>query len=79
MGRNGVGKTTTLKTIVGLLAPLGGSIDLRPRALPASSPRPAPAGIGYVPQGRDIFPNLTVDGESAHRPGRQRRKAQRQS
>ena len=61
MGRNGVGKTTLLKTIMGLLKPRSGSILLRAERLTAlSSDRRAKRGIGYVPQGRDIFPDLTV-------------------
>jgi urea transport system ATP-binding protein len=61
MGRNGVGKTTTLKGIVGLLKPLSGVIALD--GVPLDRLRPelrARKGLGYVPQGRDIFPNLTV-------------------
>jgi urea transport system ATP-binding protein len=61
MGRNGMGKTTLLKCIMGLL-PASGSVmfdgtDLS--ALPAEAR--ARLGIGYVPQGRDIFPQLTVE------------------
>jgi urea transport system ATP-binding protein len=61
MGRNGVGKTTTLKAIVGLVRPLSGSIELDGESL-ADLPADVRArkGIAYVPQGRDIFPNLTV-------------------
>lgn len=62
MGRNGVGKTTLLKTIMGLLPARSGSIafgdhtiETRPAAFRAL------AGIGYVPQGREIFPQLTVE------------------
>ncbi|MHB8522319.1 MAG: urea ABC transporter ATP-binding subunit UrtE [Limisphaerales bacterium] len=61
MGRNGVGKTTTLKCIVGLVTPLSGQVTLA--GVPLDRMRPderAREGIGYVPQGRDIFPNLTV-------------------
>jgi urea transport system ATP-binding protein len=62
MGRNGVGKSTTLKTIVGLLKPSAGSISLAGRDLiPLKPEARAHAGIAYVPQGRDIFPNLTVE------------------
>jgi urea transport system ATP-binding protein len=61
MGRNGVGKTTTLKSIVGLLKPTGGSIHLDSFSLLGLPPEErARSGIGYVPQGRDIFPTLTV-------------------
>ncbi len=61
MGRNGVGKTTTLKTIVGLVKPDGGSVNLAGTELAGLPPdQRARLGIGYVPQGRDIFPHLTV-------------------
>jgi len=61
MGRNGVGKTTTLKCVVGLLKPTQGSMWLGEAQLLNLSPdRRARLGLGYVPQGRDIFPNLTV-------------------
>ncbi|HXG49393.1 MAG TPA: ABC transporter ATP-binding protein [Methylomirabilota bacterium] len=61
MGRNGVGKTTTLKSIVGLVQPDSGSIKLGVTELVGMRPdERARAGLGYVPQGRDIFPNLTV-------------------
>ncbi len=61
MGRNGVGKTTTLKCIVGLVRPASGEITLSGTRLNDMSPEDrARSGIGYVPQGRDIFPHLTV-------------------
>jgi urea transport system ATP-binding protein len=61
MGRNGVGKTTTLKCIVGLVKPVSGDISLVDKSLNGFRPdQRARSGIGYVPQGRDIFPNLTV-------------------
>jgi len=61
MGRNGVGKTTTLKTIIGLVRVDNGSVRLGSEDLTSLKPdQRARAGIGYVPQGRDIFPNLTV-------------------
>jgi urea transport system ATP-binding protein len=61
LGRNGVGKTTLLKSIMGLLKPWAGTITLQGESLaPLSSDRRARRGIGYVPQGRDIFPDLTV-------------------
>jgi urea transport system ATP-binding protein len=61
MGRNGVGKTTTLKSIVGLVRPESGSVKLAGSALDGLPPDArARQGIGYVPQGRDIFPHLTV-------------------
>lgn len=62
MGRNGVGKTTTLKSIVGLVRIDAGHITLASRALTRLKPdHRACLGLGYVPQGRDIFPSLTVD------------------
>lgn len=61
MGRNGVGKTTTLKAITGLVPADAGSIRLGGVDLGAHKPDGrARHGLGYVPQGRDIFPNLTV-------------------
>jgi len=61
MGRNGVGKSTTLKTIVGLLKPDEGSVKLDGQEMVGTKPdQRSRMGIGYVPQGRDIFPNLTV-------------------
>lgn len=66
MGRNGVGKTTTLKTIVGLLKSHTGRVVLDGQDLSALSPvSRAHKGIGYVPQGREIFPHLTVE-ENLH-------------
>ena len=62
MGRNGVGKSTTLKTIVGLLKPSAGSITFLGADLLQLKPEArAHAGLAYVPQGRDIFPHLTVE------------------
>jgi urea transport system ATP-binding protein len=61
MGRNGVGKTTLLKTIMGLLTARRGRVVLDGVDVTRWSPdRRARAGIGYVPQGREIFPHLTV-------------------
>lgn len=61
MGRNGVGKTTTLKTVVGLVKTDTGSVKFDGEDLSLLRPdERARKGIGYVPQGRDIFPNLTV-------------------
>jgi urea transport system ATP-binding protein len=62
MGRNGMGKTTLLKCIMGLLRATSGEIEFDGtslRGLPAESR--ARLGIGYVPQGREIFPQLTVE------------------
>ena len=62
MGRNGVGKTTLMKSIVGLLKPSRGAILLGQKALDKFGPHMrARAGLGYVPQGRMIFPKLTVE------------------
>ena len=62
MGRNGVGKTTLLKVIMGLLPAASGKIRFGDADLPAGAPDArARAGIGYVPQGREIFPSLTVE------------------
>jgi len=62
MGRNGVGKTTTLRSIMGLRAVRAGSITFDGRRLnDVRTALRAFGGIGYVPQGRDIFPHLTVE------------------
>ncbi|HIK07456.1 MAG TPA: urea ABC transporter ATP-binding subunit UrtE [Trichormus sp. M33_DOE_039] len=61
IGRNGVGKTTLLKSIMGLLKPRSGTINLAGNLINAKSPdQRAKMGIGYVPQGREIIPRLTV-------------------
>ncbi len=61
IGRNGVGKTTLLKTIMGLLKPRNGTITFAGELINSKSPdRRAKLGIGYVPQGREIIPRLTV-------------------
>ncbi len=66
MGRNGVGKTSTLRSITGVMRPSGGKILLDGKDITKmSSEARAAAGIGYVPQGRDIFPQLTVE-ENLH-------------
>ena len=62
MGRNGVGKTTLLKCIMGLERIQSGSIRFKGEQLEGRGAQTrAPAGIAYVPQGREIFPRLTVD------------------
>src|SRR5213594_3861115 len=62
MGRNGVGKTTLLKTTIGLLPARGGRVTFDGSDITTWSPdRRARAGIGYVPQGREIFPHLSVE------------------
>ena len=61
MGRNGVGKTTLLKSIMGLLRPRGGRVTFDGASLNAvPTDERARRGIGYVPQGREIFPDLSV-------------------
>lgn len=61
MGRNGVGKTTTLKSIMGLVRTDDGKVKLDGTDLSNLKPEErARLGLAYVPQGRDIFPNLTV-------------------
>jgi urea transport system ATP-binding protein len=66
MGRNGVGKTTTLRTIMGLRSPRAGTLAFAGRPLGGLGPAArAAAGLGYVPQGREIFPHLTVE-ENLH-------------
>jgi len=61
LGRNGMGKTTTVLSIMGIVAARAGSISFDGRELRGMpSYRVAQAGIGLVPEGRQIFPNLTV-------------------
>jgi len=61
MGRNGMGKTTLLRTILGLVRPRIGCVRLRGRDVTAEAPhRIARSGVAYVPEGRGIFPNLSV-------------------
>ncbi|AFZ47253.1 urea ABC transporter ATP-binding protein [Cyanobacterium stanieri PCC 7202] len=61
IGRNGVGKTTLLKTIMGLLKSRTGMINFREQKLDKlTTDKRAKLGIGYVPQGREIIPRLTV-------------------
>jgi urea transport system ATP-binding protein len=61
MGRNGMGKTTLLRSVMGLLSPQAGSIAFEGQDITRVRPEQrARRGIGYVPQGREIFPQLTV-------------------
>jgi branched-chain amino acid transport system ATP-binding protein len=61
LGRNGMGKTTTVRAIMGIVPPRAGEIRFAGRALHGLPPyRVAQAGLGLVPEGRQVFPNLTV-------------------
>lgn len=60
LGRNGVGKSTLMRFIMGLVPHASGTVSLDGRPLPADPALRARAGLGYVPQGRDVFPRLTV-------------------
>ncbi len=66
MGRNGVGKTTLLKTVMGLVPAKSGSVQFETESksielLGKKTPQRAKLGIGYVPQGREIFPQMSVE------------------
>lgn len=62
LGRNGMGKTTTLRAIMGLLGRCGGAVTFEGRQLLGLAPfRVAQAGLGLVPEGRQIFSSLTVE------------------
>ncbi|MGB2876122.1 MAG: ABC transporter ATP-binding protein [Gaiellaceae bacterium] len=62
IGPNGAGKTTTLRAIMGLVRPAGGDVRLAGRSLRGRAPeRIARAGVALVPEGRRIYPHLTVD------------------
>ena len=62
IGRNGVGKTTLLKSLIGLLKPRGGDIIFKGSSLLRKEPhRRAKLGVAYVPQGREIIPYLSVE------------------
>ena len=61
LGRNGMGKTTTVRSVMGIVRPRSGSITLDGKPIQAlPSYRIAQAGLGLVPEGRQVFPNLTV-------------------
>ena len=61
LGRNGMGKTTTVRSIMGIVRPTAGTIRFDGRAIHGlPSYRVAQAGLGLVPEGRQVFPNLTV-------------------
>jgi urea transport system ATP-binding protein len=62
IGRNGAGKTTLMRSLIGLIPTIRGSVSLFNRditSLPADAR--ARSGMGYVPQGRDVFPQMTVE------------------
>lgn len=72
MGRNGMGKSTLLKTLMGLVKPRGGSVQVMGRDMTGRAPYEiAKLGIAYVPEGRGIFGNLSVveNLKMAARPG----------
>ncbi len=61
LGRNGMGKTTTIRTIMGIVRPHGGEVLFKGRPIHRLAAFRIPqAGLGLVPEGRQIFPNLTV-------------------
>ncbi|MGQ0662264.1 MAG: ABC transporter ATP-binding protein [Pseudomonadota bacterium] len=73
MGRNGMGKTTLLRSILGLVPPRRGEVRINGEAMTGAPPhRIARAGVALVPEGRGIFPNLSVRENlvMAARPGR---------
>ncbi|GAA2652416.1 hypothetical protein GCM10010400_05060 [Streptomyces aculeolatus] len=75
IGRNGMGKTTLCDTLVGFLLATGGEVRLRGERVEGRTPEKiAGAGIAYVPQGRRLFPSLTVDEHLAMLAGRARGK-----
>src|SRR5262245_57955034 len=61
LGRNGVGKSTLLKCLMGLVPSASGSISFQGKTITGAPPHVrVKSGVGYVPQGREIFPQLTV-------------------
>lgn len=77
LGRNGMGKTTLLRSMLGLVRPRGGEVRVRGEEMTGAQPhRIARQGIAYVPEGRGVFPNLTVRENlvMAARPGRDGRR-----
>jgi len=62
LGRNGMGKTTTIRALMGLLAPKGGRAEFKGQAILGLPPhRVAQMGLGLVPEGRQVFPTLTAE------------------
>jgi branched-chain amino acid transport system ATP-binding protein len=77
LGRNGMGKTTLLRTLMGLVKPRSGAIELHGKDVTGARPNAiSRAGLGLVPENRGIFPNLTVEENLifAERPGREGRR-----
>src|SRR5438552_2164506 len=73
LGRNGMGKTTLLRTLMGLVRPRTGRIELNGRDMTGARPSAvARGGMAFVPEDRGVFPNLTVEENLtfAARPGR---------
>ncbi|RIK96237.1 MAG: ABC transporter ATP-binding protein, partial [Burkholderiales bacterium] len=75
LGRNGVGRSTTAKAIMGLVEATGSIVYRGHELLGRKAYEIAPLGVGYVPESRDIFPTLTVEqnlllGQKGRRPGR---------
>jgi branched-chain amino acid transport system ATP-binding protein len=61
LGRNGMGKTTLIRTVMGYVRPASGEVQVDGRTVTGLPPeKMARLGIGYVPEGRGIFPNLSV-------------------
>lgn len=74
LGRNGMGKTTTIKALMGLVKPSGGTIDFAGRSIAGmAAHRIARLGLGLVPEGRQVFPTLSVEenliATASHRQG----------
>src|SRR5690606_29159954 len=62
LGANGAGKTTLMKTIAGLISPEKGEVNFRGSRIDGLDPDPiVKAGLSLVPEGREVFPNLTVE------------------
>jgi branched-chain amino acid transport system ATP-binding protein len=77
IGRNGMGKTTTVKSIMGLLEPRAGRVAMDGQALQGlASYRAARAGLGLVPEGRQVFPNLSVRENLVATAGNRHKRAQ---
>lgn len=60
LGRNGVGKSTLMRYATGLIPAMGGQVEIDGHVAPPSSAKRAQRGLGYVPQGRYVFPRMTV-------------------